>query len=284
MAQRNALVVDDSRSARFAMRKFLERYRYDVTTAEDGREALGYLRDHRPMVVFLDYLMPGTNGLEVLRSMKSDPQTVAIPVVICSSIDRPDFKQQARWSGAVDVLEKPPSLERLEQVLDALERGAAGQAPEVVHKPAPQPVGPPAVVVQIPLPESAQRYAALRSEIDASLRRLTEETFVQLAELKSQIVRVERTGMSRDAYESFRKIVREESDALNGDVHAQLDLIRRRLDAMDQLQRQDREEVLETARGIAASEAQSVAELTVRTSVSRLSSGIHEAIERALSR
>lgn len=289
MIHRQALVVDDSRSARYAMRKYLERYHYDVTTAEDAREALGYLRDHRPLVIFLDYLMPGTNGLEVLRAIKSDPNTVGIPVVICTSVERPDFRQQARWSGAVEVLQKPPSLERLERLLEVLERAAdepaaaaaPGAAPNAPVTPAATPLP---VVVALPLPESALRYTALREEIDTSLRRLTDEMFVQMAELKSQIVRVEKAGMSRDEYQSFREIVREEADALNRAVHAQLDLVRQRLDAIDQLQAREREEVLESARSIAASEAKSVAEHTVRDSVTRLSSGLSEAINRALGR
>jgi CheY-like chemotaxis protein len=283
MLQRQALVVDDSRSARYAMRKYLERYRYDVTTAEDAREALGYLRDHRPLVIFLDYLMPGTNGLEVLRAIKSDPNTVGIPVVICTSVERPDFKQQARWSGAVEVLQKPPSLERLERLLEVLER-AAGEGFAAVPPPAPPPTASSPTVVPLPLPESAQRYAALRGDIDTALKRLTEEMFVQLAELKGQLARVEKAGMSREEYESFRAIAREEADALNSAVRGQLDMVRQRLDAMDQLQRQERDEVLETARSIAASEAQSVAETAVRDSVTRISSSLSEAIERALRR
>jgi CheY-like chemotaxis protein len=283
MIQRQALVVDDSRSARYAMRKYLERYRYDVTTAEDAREALGYLRDHRPLVIFLDYLMPGTNGLEVLRAIKSDPNTVGIPVVICTSVERADFKQQARWSGAVEVLQKPPSLDRLERLLAVLERAAGDAAAATPSAAGPAPA-PSSNVVPLPLPESAQRYAALRDEIDTGLHRLTDEMFVQLAELKGQITQVERAGMSREEYESFRAIARDEADALNNAVRLELDRIRQRLDAMDQLQRQDREEVLATARSIAASEAQAVAAHTVRSSVTKFSGSLTEAIARALDR
>lgn len=48
--------------------------------------------------------MPGLSGLEVLRTLKSDPATVSIPVVICTSVEAPEFHQQARSSGALAVL------------------------------------------------------------------------------------------------------------------------------------------------------------------------------------
>lgn len=281
MSQREVLVVDDSPSARFAMRKHLERYRCAVTTAENGTEALDYLRSNRPLAVFLDQLMPGPSGLEVLRALKSDPSTVMIPVVICTSIEEIAFHQEARSSGAVDVLQKPPSLERLQRLLLELARPVA----EVAVVPAPAPASPPAAAGLILTPaESVDRYGVLRGEINTHLTRLTEEIFVQMAELKTQLARVDSDGLSGEERDTLREIAREEADTLHQAVRQEINAIRHRLDTLDFLQRKDREDLLRAVRATAAAEALTVAENTVNDVVTKLSHRISETLLKALGR
>lgn len=284
MLQREVLVVDDSPSARFAMRKHLERFQCAVTTADNGADALAYLRDHRPLAVFLDQLMPGVSGLEVLRTLKGDPQTEAIPVVICSSVESPEFHQDARSSGALEVLPKPPRPERIEHLLNGIEQAAASGAAArpVLAGPlpsAPAPADPAGAVAA--LPPAAEPYVALRGEINAHLRRLTEDIFVQLAELKLQLARPEADGLSSEEHDTLRQIAREEADGLQNAVREEINAIRHRLDTMDYLQRKDREDMLRAVRATAAAEAVSVAEHTVNDVVTRLSHRISETLLKA---
>lgn len=292
MALRHALVVDDSRSARFAMRKYLERYRYEVTTAEDGSQALQYLQSNRPLVVFLDYLMPGVSGLDVLRQLKSDPATSAIPVVICSTVEKPEFQAQARSSGAVEVLPKPPGLEQLQKILEGLERAAerpaAAPAPAVATAIAsvavaamPVPAGAPSTPV---VPESAERFILLRGDIDSALKHLTDDIFVQIAELKAQLQHMSQAGMSGEDVNTLRQIAREEAESLNQAVVTELAKIRERLEAIDQLQRRERQEMLHAARVMAAQEAHAIAKHTVMDAASQLSHKLSDAIAKALGR
>ncbi|MBI3171962.1 MAG: response regulator [Hydrocarboniphaga effusa] len=284
MSQRDVLVVDDSPSARFAMRKYLERCRCVVTTANNGSEALDYLRAHRPLAVFLDQLMPGTSGLEVLRTLKSDPRMSAIPVVICTSVEAPEFRQEACASGALEVLQKPPRPERIQTLLDGIERAPAAIPSPLVppNPPAPAPATPPAQPAG--LPAAAEPYAALRGEINAHLRRLTEDIFVQMAELKMQLARPETDGLSSEEQETLRQIAREEADGLQNAVREEINAIRHRLDTMDYLQRKDREDMLRAVRATAAAEAVTVAEHTVNDVVTRLSHRISETVLKALGR
>jgi CheY-like chemotaxis protein len=120
MHSRTALVVDDSKSARFALRKSLERHGYQVATAESARDADLHLQQHLPDVIFLDHAMPEEDGFAVLQRLRAQELTAAIPVVICSSYDDTRFVEQARSQGAVAVLPKPPTPEALQQVLEAL--------------------------------------------------------------------------------------------------------------------------------------------------------------------
>ena len=114
---KTALVVDDSKSARFALRKFLEGFNYKVETAESAADAYRILGGTLPEVIFMDHIMPGTDGFEALRVLKSEIRTAEVPVVICSSNEGEDFIAQARARGASDVLQKPPSPEQLAGVL-----------------------------------------------------------------------------------------------------------------------------------------------------------------------
>lgn len=125
MGNKTALIVDDSRSARFALRRHLEHHAYKVDTAESAEEAYNFLKDHRPEVIFLDHVMPGIDGFTALQHIKQDPATVGIPVVICSSNEGADFNSEAMAKGASDVLQKPPSPEQLTRVLENLQQFAA---------------------------------------------------------------------------------------------------------------------------------------------------------------
>ena len=117
---KTALVVDDSKSARFALRKFLEGFNYKVEVAEDAHEACRKLVDLRPDVIFMDHIMPGIDGFGALRMLKADPHTSAIPVLLCSSNEGEDFCAQAKACGAIGVLQKPPSPQQLAQALASL--------------------------------------------------------------------------------------------------------------------------------------------------------------------
>lgn len=119
---RTALVVDDSKSARFALRKYLEGHAYTVDTAESAQDAYRALGDARPDLIFLDHIMPGIDGFEALRHIKADPETAGIPVIICSGNEGERFVAEARSQGAAGVLQKPPSPDQLLQVLDTVQR------------------------------------------------------------------------------------------------------------------------------------------------------------------
>lgn len=275
MLQREVLVVDDSPSARFALRKHLERCRLAVKTVDSGPQALAYIAGHRPLAIFLDQLMPGMNGLDVLRALKGNAGTAGIPVIIVTSVEAPEFHQQARAGGALDVLQKPPRPDRIQSLCERM----ATQVEVSVPVSPPRAVAP-ALVPITPLPPVAEPYAELRNEINVHLRRLTEDIFVQLAELKMQLAQPETAGLSADEQDTLRRIARQEADGLQNAVREEIDAIRRRLDTMDFLQRKDRDELLRAVRV----EAVTAAEHTVNDVVTKLSHRISETVLKALGR
>jgi len=103
---KRALIVDDSRSARVILSRMLEQHGLAVDTAESAEQALEYLHQQRPDVIFMDHLMPGMDGFQAVQVIKGDPQTATIPLMMYTSQEGELYVSQARALGAVGVLPK----------------------------------------------------------------------------------------------------------------------------------------------------------------------------------
>ena len=133
MSAKRALIVDDSKSARAFLSRILEKYEVAVDTAESAEQAIDYLGDHRPDVIFMDHLMPGMDGFQALQSIKSNPRTAMIPIMMYTSQEGELYLGQARALGAIGVLPKqikPADVSRVLYQLRILSdrRGAEPQS------------------------------------------------------------------------------------------------------------------------------------------------------------
>lgn len=117
MQIKRALVVDDSKSARFSLKKLLQKKEVEADFAESAGDALNYLETKRPDVIFMDHLMPGMDGFEATDAIKGNPSTKDIPIVMCTSKEGSEYIEQAKARGAVAVLPKPAPLDVLEDIL-----------------------------------------------------------------------------------------------------------------------------------------------------------------------
>ena len=106
MPFKRALVVDDSKSARIALKGLLERYDMSVDFAKSGEEALEFLKFQLVDVIFMDHTMPGMDGLEAVAAIKGDPRTATIPVMMYTTKEGEVYVSQARALGAVGVVPK----------------------------------------------------------------------------------------------------------------------------------------------------------------------------------
>lgn len=113
-----ALVVDDSRMARYVLGKMLQEQGILVDSVESAEEALGYLCGKHPDMIFMDHTMPGMDGIQALRAIKNDPKTTAIPIMMYTSKEGEVYMSQARKAGAAEVLPKQLKPEQLLQVLE----------------------------------------------------------------------------------------------------------------------------------------------------------------------
>ncbi len=100
------LVVEDDRFLRKAAEAALRRQGFTVLVAADGEEGLRVARSELPDLVLLDLIMPGLQGFEVLKLLKADAATSAIPVIILSNLGQDSDVKEAMDAGAVDYLVK----------------------------------------------------------------------------------------------------------------------------------------------------------------------------------
>ena len=101
------LVVDDEVRNRALLEELLTMRGFAVETAEDGETALALARERPPDVVLLDVMMPRMNGFDVCRRLKGDAATVAIPVLLVTSLDAREDRLAGIGAGANDFLTKP---------------------------------------------------------------------------------------------------------------------------------------------------------------------------------
>ena len=107
------LVVDDDPALREVLREILVSERYEVSLAEDGRDALAALYRERPDLIVTDLHMPGLDGLELLRKLRRDLATCQIPVIFLTVVESLDDEAKALDLGADDYLAKPVERARL---------------------------------------------------------------------------------------------------------------------------------------------------------------------------
>jgi DNA-binding response OmpR family regulator len=125
------LVVDDDPAVTSVLRRGLSYEGYTVTVAADGPAGLAAAREAPPDLVVLDIMMPGLNGLEVLRRLRAADAT--LPVLMLTARDTPAEQVQGLETGADDYMVKPFSFEVLLAHIRALLRRREAEQPQVLR-------------------------------------------------------------------------------------------------------------------------------------------------------
>ena len=127
------LIVDDQIEACRPLQLLFRHLGHRGVCVTSGEDALAYLRTKLPDLMILDVMMPGMDGIEVLRRVRSDPSTSAVPIVMFSAVSDPGFMAHAREKGANDYWVKANMgfdqvRDKVTALLPAAEAGANGGA------------------------------------------------------------------------------------------------------------------------------------------------------------
>jgi pilus assembly protein CpaE len=126
MADEDIVLVDDDRVIQKMVGGFLQRRGYQVRKANDGIEALQYVRDRIPDLVITDVRMPELNGIELTSRLRAHHRTASVPILMFSELAAAPDALAGYAAGADDYLPKPFELEILEAKIQSLLRRSAG--------------------------------------------------------------------------------------------------------------------------------------------------------------
>jgi len=109
----NVLAVDDIPLNLLLVQKMLSRFNFKMRTAANGQQALDAVQVQKPDLILLDLMMPGIDGFEVIRRLRSNPETADIQIVILSALNSNEDIVKGFNEGANDFIMKPIIMEKL---------------------------------------------------------------------------------------------------------------------------------------------------------------------------
>ena len=114
------LIIEDTENNRVLLTRRLKPRGYDVVTAEDAERGLAMIPTERPDLILMDVGLPGMDGWAATRQLKSNPTTVAIPVIALTAHAMQGDREKATEAGCDDYETKPIDFARLFEKIERL--------------------------------------------------------------------------------------------------------------------------------------------------------------------
>jgi two-component system cell cycle response regulator DivK len=109
MSGKNILYVEDNELNRKIVRDLLRRTKYRLIEAADGEAGVAMAREERPDLILVDVQLPKMSGIDVMRTLRSDPDTASTPIIAITSFALSGNEQKAMEAGANAYMAKPYS-------------------------------------------------------------------------------------------------------------------------------------------------------------------------------
>ena len=113
MANQKILVIDDEQELLSLLKLRLEKAGYTVCLANNGREGIQQAKEEFPNAILLDLMMPGMDGFQVCKKLKSDGETSSIPIVALTALGEEESAKKALKLGVKTYIVKPFDSEML---------------------------------------------------------------------------------------------------------------------------------------------------------------------------
>ena len=291
MTVKHVLVVDDSKSARFMLRKMLGKINLTADLAESGEDALDYLKSNQPDAIFMDHMMPGLNGLETVQKIKTNPETAVIPVVMYTSQDGEEYEKNVISHGVIDILPKPASPDTLNAVVRKL-----NELPEI-----------PISQIQTDQAASNDAHQITADEIEKMVRQTAEAAVAtavryqvigtmaqQLSKFRSELKMCDEEKAQSIAEKTFDTRIDSFSGKMSGQIQKSLAELSEKLtnagsdDKISKIDQQTLEEIKSVARLASTSKAIEAAKDTATTvahdSLVRLTDAINDSNKKMAKR
>ena len=120
MSIRRILIVDDSPTERHVLNDMLTKSGYEVMSSDNGEDAIQKAKSVKPDLILMDVVMPGLNGFQATRAISRDPDTRAIPIILCTSKSQETDKIWGMRQGARDYIVKPVNRDELLEKIAAI--------------------------------------------------------------------------------------------------------------------------------------------------------------------
>lgn len=116
------LLVEDEADLVELLRYNLEAEGFGVAAAEDADEAMLRISERKPDIILLDWMLPGTSGIEICRRLRARPETASVPIIMVTARGEEEERVRGLATGADDYMVKPFSIPELLARINALLR------------------------------------------------------------------------------------------------------------------------------------------------------------------
>lgn len=132
---RKALVVDDEKDVADILSQYLRHWGFEPVAIHEGKQVVDWVRVNKPEIILLDLMLPDIDGYTICESLKLDPETNLIPVIMVTALSERDDRVRGLQVGANQYITKPFSAEELHDAIqnafkwldDLKKHGAEGE-------------------------------------------------------------------------------------------------------------------------------------------------------------
>lgn len=123
------LIIDDTENNRILLSRRLKPRGHEILLAEDAEQGIALAKEHQPQLIFMDVGLPGMDGWQATRALKSDPATAGIRIIALTAHAMSGDRDKAIEAGCDEYESKPIDFAALFVKVDALLAGQSNAAP-----------------------------------------------------------------------------------------------------------------------------------------------------------